>query len=28
MGMRNSDHSEIVKLIERNAGYQLPKTRD
>ncbi len=28
MGMRGSDHSEIVKLVERNADYQLPKTRD
>lgn len=28
MGMRDSDHSEIVKLIERNANYELPKTRD
>jgi len=28
MGMRSSDHSEIVKLIERNANFELPKTRD
>lgn len=28
MGMRGSDHSEIVKLVERNANYELPKTRD
>lgn len=28
MGLRNSDHSEIVKVIERAANYQLPKTRN
>ena len=28
MGLRHSDHSEIVKVIERAANYQLPKTRD
>jgi 3-hydroxyisobutyrate dehydrogenase-like beta-hydroxyacid dehydrogenase len=28
MGLRQGDHSEIVKLIERNANFQLPKTRD
>ena len=28
MGLRDGDLSEIVKVIERAAGYQLPKTRD
>ena len=28
MGLRQADHSEILKVIERNANYQLPKTRD
>jgi hypothetical protein len=28
MGLRGGDLSEIVKVIERAAGYQLPKTRD
>jgi len=28
MGLRQGDMSEIVKVIERNANYQLPKTRD
>lgn len=28
MGLRNGDLSEMVKLIERNANFQLPKTRD
>jgi hypothetical protein len=28
MGLRDGDLSEIVKVIERAADYQLPKTRD
>ncbi len=28
MGLRDGDMSETVKLIERNADFQLPKTRD
>lgn len=28
MGLRQADHSEILKVIERNANFQLPKTRD
>jgi len=28
MGLRNGDHSEIVKVIERAANYELPKTRE
>jgi 3-hydroxyisobutyrate dehydrogenase-like beta-hydroxyacid dehydrogenase len=28
MGLRNGDMSEMVKVIERNANFQLPKTRD
>jgi 3-hydroxyisobutyrate dehydrogenase-like beta-hydroxyacid dehydrogenase len=28
MGLRDGDLSEIVKVIERAAGFQLPKTRD
>lgn len=28
MGMRHSDHSEIIKVIERAANFELPKTRD
>lgn len=28
MGLRQGDMSEIVKVIERNAGFELPKTRD
>ncbi|MEL0114604.1 MAG: hypothetical protein VW835_22970, partial [Rickettsiales bacterium] len=28
MGLRGGDFSEIVKLIERAADFQLPKTRD
>ena len=28
MGMRGGDFSEIIKLIERAADFQLPKTRD
>jgi hypothetical protein len=28
MGLRDGDMSEIVKVIERAAGFELPKTRD
>ena len=28
MGLRDGDLSEIVKVIERAVGYQLPETRD
>jgi 3-hydroxyisobutyrate dehydrogenase-like beta-hydroxyacid dehydrogenase len=28
MGLRRGDLSEMVKVVERNANYQLPKTRD
>ncbi len=28
MGLRHGDMSEMVKVVERNAGFQLPKTRD
>ena len=28
MGLRDADLSELVKVAERNAGFELPKTRD
>jgi 3-hydroxyisobutyrate dehydrogenase-like beta-hydroxyacid dehydrogenase len=28
MGMRNSDLSEVIRVIERAANFELPKTRD